>query len=109
VGGCPVDTSTTSSLFKISKYKRDVAIYELKIMLKSPNEPFATGGDSGSLVWAKDGEEVIVPLGIHIGSEGTISYSLSLWSFCEEISTSLDADLFFCDLNDCGQLPRCSL
>jgi hypothetical protein len=53
-------------------------------MLKSPNEPFATGGDSGSLVWAKDGE-VIVPLGIHCGSEGTISYSLSLWSFCKEI------------------------
>jgi Peptidase family S64 len=75
---------TTGSLFKIEKYKSDVAIYKLKIIWKSPNEPFATGGDSRSLVWAKDGE-VIVPLGIHCGSEGTISYSLSLWSFCKEI------------------------
>jgi hypothetical protein len=87
------------SLFEIQKYG-DLPTYRLLVKWSSPDEPFAAGGDSGSLVYAKD-EEVIVPLGIHIGSNGTISYSLSLWSICEEISTSLDADLFFCDPDVC--------
>ncbi|EER42499.1 conserved hypothetical protein [Histoplasma capsulatum H143] len=39
--------------------------------------------------------ETIVPLGMHCGSEGTTSYAISLWSFCEEISDALDADLLF--------------
>jgi hypothetical protein len=90
---------TTGSLFEIQKYG-DLPTYRLLVKWSSPDEPFVAGGDSGSLVYAKD-EEVIVPLGIHIGSNGTISHSLFLWSICEEISASLDADLFFCDPDVC--------
>lgn len=79
-----------------------VICYVLKISWDSLANPFAAGGDSGSLVFAKEGD-IVIPLGIHCGSSEMSSYALSLWSICEKISDSLDADLFFCDIGECGR------
>jgi hypothetical protein len=65
---------------KITEAMYHVPVYVLKVRWCDPNYPFAEDGDSGSLIFANDGE-VIVPLGS--GSRDTISYSLSLWSLCE--------------------------
>ena len=93
---------TAGNLREIRRHDDDsVDLYVLNIEWNSPIEPFTIGGDSGSLVWARQGD-VIIPLGLHCGSTGTTSFALSLWSFCEEISSSLDADLFFCDSAECG-------
>ncbi|KAM5476748.1 hypothetical protein MauCBS54593_000018 [Microsporum audouinii] len=90
---------TTGFLRQIRQDDHEENLYRLKVQWTSAEEPFAEEGDSGSLVFAKDGD-YIIPLGIHCGSRGTTSYSLSLWSICEDISTRLDADLFFCGPND---------
>lgn len=46
---------------------------------------FATGGDSGSMVFAAE-PGVTIPLGIHLGSRGEkeVSYFMSLETFCWE-------------------------
>ncbi|PGH05278.1 hypothetical protein GX51_02999 [Blastomyces parvus] len=79
----------------------DIDVFELEVDWDAPETPFAESGDSGSLVYAKH-EGTIVPLGMHCGSEDTTNYAISLWSFCEEISDALDADLLFCDNDECG-------
>lgn len=74
--------------------------YFLIIKWESDEEPFAVGGDSGSLVYAKhDGK--VVPLGIHRGSIEYHSHACSLWSWCREIYQSLNAELVFCMQADC--------
>ena len=47
------------------------------------NVPFATSGDSGSLVFARE-DGVHVPLGIHVGSKESTSIFVSLETFCYE-------------------------
>lgn len=64
----------------------------MKVQWTSVVEPFAEGGDSGSLVFAKDGDCVSL---WHKNL-----YALSLWSICEDISTRLDADSFFYSPSD---------
>lgn len=93
---------TTGTLCGIVCTDGIVPISQLNIEWNSPETPFALDGDSGSLVWARDGE-TIIQLGVHIGSEDTTSFSLSLWSFCQEISDSFDADLFLCSSDVCGK------
>ncbi|KUL89295.1 hypothetical protein ZTR_03791 [Talaromyces verruculosus] len=74
--------------------------YFLIIKWESDEEPFAVGGDSGSLVYAKhDGK--VVPLGIHRGSIEYHSHACSVWSWCREIYQSLNAELVFCMQPDC--------
>lgn len=45
---------TAGTLFGIDRYDGEVKTYKLKIRWHSPDDPFAIGGDSGSLVWAKE-------------------------------------------------------
>jgi hypothetical protein len=65
------------------------------------NSPFAEGGDSGSLVYMPSGPD-IVPIGIHKGSEGSISYCLLLNRVVGTIAEVLDCDLLFCTSNCSG-------
>jgi len=57
--------------------------------------PFATSGDSGSLVFARE-DGILIPLGIHVGSRENIQTSmfLSLETFCFE-AESEGLDLHF--------------
>lgn len=92
---------TSGVLIDVERPDDSLYVFILKVKWRSLGEPFAVAGDSGSLVWAKDGE-TIIPLGMHYGSEEMTSYSLSLQSFCQNISDLLDADLFFCVPDECG-------
>ena len=65
------------------------------------NSPFAEDGDSGSLVYMPSGSD-IVPIGIHKGSEGSISYCLLLNWVVGTIAEVLDCDLLFCASNCSG-------
>ena len=62
--------------------------------------PFAEDGDSGSLVYIPSGPHMI-PIGIHKGSEGSISYCLLLDRVVGTIAEVLDCDLLFCK-SDCS-------
>lgn len=99
---------TNGTLSDIQQPVFKLPVYLLIIKWDSPEEQFAVGGDSGSLTWAKD-EETIIPLGLHCGSAGTISYSLSLQSICQNISDLLDADLLFCVSEECGSDAVCDM
>lgn len=77
-----------------------VAAYYLKIKWVSDEKPFAVSGDSGSLVYARH-DGMIVPLGIHYGSEENESYAWLLWSWCREIYETLNAELVFCVYPEC--------
>lgn len=100
VGG--VTGTTVGTLFTVGQPSpHSDLVVKLKIHWKAPDKPFAISGDSGSLVFARDGD-VIVPLGLHCGTEDTVSYSLSLQSLCQTISDLLDADLVFCAPDECG-------
>jgi hypothetical protein len=61
----------------------------------SDEEQFAVGGDSGSLVYAKH-DEKIVPLGFDYDSIEYRSHAWLLWSWCQEIYDSLNAEPVFC-------------
>ena len=91
---------TNGTLSDIQQPVLELPAYRLKVKWDSPEELFAVSGDSGSLIWAKDGESII-PLGLHCGYDGTISYSLSLQSICQNISDLLEADLLFCVSEEC--------
>lgn len=68
----------------------------------SLDNPFATSGDSGSLVSAtKEGK--IMPIGLHIGSREERSFGVPLYSVATDISENLDADLLFFMSHECGQ------
>jgi hypothetical protein len=64
------------------------------------NGPFAESGDSGSLIYMPSGPN-IVPIGIHKGSEGRISYCLLLNRVVGTIAEVFDRDLLFCG-SDCS-------
>ena len=49
---------------------------QLEVQWQTAEKPFAIDGDSGNLIFAKD-KGTVIPLGLHCGSKGTISYSLS--------------------------------
>jgi hypothetical protein len=57
--------------------------------------PFATGGDSGFLVKYKVAGKAI-PLGIHRGSVGSLSFFTFEGDIGEELENALDCNLFFC-------------
>jgi hypothetical protein len=63
--------------------------------------PFTEGGDSGSLVYLPSGPD-IVPIGIHKGSKGSISYCLLLNRVVGTIAEVFDCDLLFCASNCSG-------
>ena len=99
---------TTGILSDVQKPDDDLSVFRLKIKWVSPGDPFAVSGDSGSLIWAKD-RATIIPLGLHCGSKGITSYSLSLQSICQDVSNLLDADLFFCIPDECGSNAVCDM
>lgn len=57
---------------------------QLEVQWQTAEKPFAIDGDSGNLIFAKD-KGTVIPLGLHCGSKGTISYSLSLQSICQKV------------------------
>jgi hypothetical protein len=64
----------------------------------STGTPFASGGDSGSLVKLyMDGK--IVPLGIHLGSVENLSLFTFEGDVCRALESVLHVDLFFCSQN----------
>ena len=65
------------------------------------NSPFAEDGDSGSLLYMPSGSD-IVPIGIHKGSKGSISYCLLLNRVVGTIANVFDCDLLFCASNCSG-------
>jgi len=60
--------------------------------------PFAESGDSGSLVYLPIGQK-IVPIGIHQGSTGPVSYCLLSNWVLDTLETVIDRGLFFCPSN----------
>ena len=99
---------TSGTLSDIQQPVFEIPVYQLMVKWDSPEEPFAVDGDSGSLIWAMNGETVI-PLGLHCGSQGTRSYSLSLQSIWQNISDLLEADLLFCVSEECGLDAVCDM
>lgn len=60
--------------------------------------PFASPGDSGSLVYAiEDGTHI--PLGIHVGSSEPHSYFISIETYCL-VAESEGWDLRFAEFQD---------
>ncbi|OJD23398.1 hypothetical protein ACJ73_05249 [Blastomyces percursus] len=97
-----VSSLTSGTLSHVRKLDGgDVDVFVLEVHWGSCVNPFTGDGDSGSLgVLRNKGQRLSRPLSMHCGYKGTTNYALSPWSFCEEVADALDADLFFCDVNE---------
>ena len=98
-------TSSASSVSSTSDFsfpgeRDETRAFILHVEWLSPDLPFALPGDSGSLIFTIVNGKT-VPLGIHIGSDGTLSLSYSLWSWALEVSIALDFSILFCESIGC--------
>jgi len=73
-----------------------------KIRWQTAGDPFADGGDSGSLVWSEL-NGVKLPIGLHVGSGDGYSTCLLIQSIFDIIEEIYDKDYFFCGMGYCGR------
>ena len=80
----------------------DEIVFLGRIRWQTAGDPFAGGGDSGSLVWSEL-NGVKVPIGLHVGSGDGYSTCLLIQSIFDIVEEIYDTDYSFCGNGYCGR------